>query len=305
MPTSQGKRWCFTINNWEQSDTNALQTLIDNAQQSRLRYIIYSEEVGENGTPHYQGFVIFTSNKRFNWVRAALGGRAHVELAVASSQAAADYCRKEGAHNIVEFGDFPDPPGTRSDLEEFHAWCQALDHRPTARECYDAHPKIFMRYRQSAWDFVHVYQPLPRLSPEGETPRDGWQQELWQTLMGTPDDRSVIFIVDEEGNSGKSWFCKYALTERPDDVQVLRNGKKEDLNYQLDETKTMFLFDIQRSEMQFLQYSVLEALKDRYVLSTKYQPREKRFGPTHVVVMCNEPPDYEKLSADRFDVKNI
>jgi hypothetical protein len=92
------------------------------------------------------------------------------------------------------------------------------------------------------------------------------------------------------------------ISKRPDECQLLKVGKEADMCYAIDESKTIFLIDVPRSKMEFLQYSVLEQLKDRMVFSTKYNSRMKILRSTpHVVVFCNEAPDKSKLSRDRFE----
>ena len=113
------------------------------------------------------------------------------------------------------------------------------------------------------------------------------------------------FVYDPVGNAGKSWFAKFCFTKLPAKTQLLRCGRRDDLAFLIDETKSIFIFDVPRVEMQFLQYSVLEMLKDGLVQSNKYSCQAKFLGPCHVIVMCNEPPDGTKLSSDRFDIIEI
>lgn len=94
---SQGKRWCFTLNNWTEQELNVLKEL-------ECKYLICGREIGENGTPHLQGFVIFNANKRLNAARR-ISPRAHWELARGTNEQAAEYCKKE--LNYVETGSLP------------------------------------------------------------------------------------------------------------------------------------------------------------------------------------------------------
>ena len=58
-----------------------------------------------------------------------------------------------------------------------------------------------------------------------------------------------------------------------------------------------------RGEIEFLQYSILESLKDQMIISTKYQGRTKILRKVpHVVVFTNEHPDMTKLSIDRYKI---
>ena len=48
--TEQSKRWCFTINNPTDDD----KFWENDEQREHLEYLIVQQEVGEEGTPHYQ-----------------------------------------------------------------------------------------------------------------------------------------------------------------------------------------------------------------------------------------------------------
>jgi len=48
-----------------------------------------------------------------------------------------------------------------------------------------------------------------------------------------------------------------------------------DMAYAFNASKTVFLFHVSRTGMDFLQYRFLEDLKDRLVFSTKYQSTMK------------------------------
>lgn len=74
----------------------------------------------------------------------------------------------------------------------------------------------------------------------------------------------------------------------------------------IDVRSNIFLFNVAREQMQFLQYSVLEMMKDRMISSPKYESQMKILHDTpHVIVFSNEQPDYAKMSADRFKVTNL
>ena len=61
---AQGKNWCFTLNNPTPEEVVGVQGVV-------CRYLLYGEEVGEAGTPHLQGFVVFNGNKRLNAVKTS------------------------------------------------------------------------------------------------------------------------------------------------------------------------------------------------------------------------------------------
>jgi len=133
-----------------------------------------------------------------------------------------------------------------------------------------------------------------------------WQEALHDSLIVDADDRSISFFVDEAGGKGKTYFCRYMLSKYPDRVQVLGLGKRDDLAFAVDVSKCIFLFNIPRSGMEHFQYSVVEMIKDRLIFSPKYASLTKVLSKNvHVVVFCNEYPDREKLSTDRYIITEL
>lgn len=301
MPRVSSRRWCFTLNNPTLEESTLVADFLNG---SHVRYGVIGRERGESGTPHLQGFFILGGPWRVNRVRGQLP-RAHLEPARGTSIQASDYCKKDG--DFDEFGEIPARQGARNDLEELYAWgdefTQSHGRAPTSPEIARAHPTAYLRYTRVARLFEARAATVP--TEEGD-PRE-WQDELAQELEEPcNDDRKITFYVDPVGNSGKSWFCRWFLTKFPNMVQLLGPGKRADLAHAIDASKTVFLFNIPRQEMEYLQYSILEALKDRFLLSTKYSSKVKVWATVpHVVVFCNEEPDMTRLSEDRYDIRNI
>jgi len=78
------RNWFFTINNYTEDDIKSI-TAWD------CKYT-FQEEVGENGTPHLQGVVMFKDAKTLGAMKR-YNARAHWEI-VRSSKHAVDYCKK-------------------------------------------------------------------------------------------------------------------------------------------------------------------------------------------------------------------
>ena len=58
--TMQGCNWVFTLNNPQPEE---------NPSFWPSRYVVYQLERGEEGTPHYQGYIVFYSNKTLSAVK--------------------------------------------------------------------------------------------------------------------------------------------------------------------------------------------------------------------------------------------
>jgi hypothetical protein len=292
---AQSRRWCFTLNNYTPAESAALTTL---GQNGSTTYLVFGRETGASGTPHLQGFAIFATNQRLAAARLLIP-RAHLEVARGTSLQAAAYCKKE-----ADFEEFGTPPnqGKRNDFADFKEWVLEQPSKPTAARVAQEHPAIFIRYGR-VMEWVDLVYPAPILVTG--TPR-AWQSNLAASLDGDADDRKIIFVVDQVGGCGKSWFVRWWLSRNGELTQVLSIGKRDDLAYAIDESKKYFFFDIPRSQSEFLQYSVFEKLKDRLVFSPKYGSRTKIL--THVpfvVVFMNEEPDRNKLTHDRYRIINV
>lgn len=106
---SRARGFVFTINNYSDVDRPGVDLLASMAE-----YLIIGKEIGEEGTPHYQGYVYFGKNKKaFKQVKELLP-RAHIEAAKGSPRQNFDYCSKQG--DFEEFGVRPQQ-GKRSDLQ--------------------------------------------------------------------------------------------------------------------------------------------------------------------------------------------
>lgn len=301
----QRQAFCFTFNNYLPEDVDRIRVF---ATSDRVQYLVIGFEVGELGTQHLQGFVQLKRSTRASVVQRLISQRVriHIEALKSTSEAAATYCKKDGA--FTEWGERLDAvgQGRRTDWSDFIEWVQGLGRLPTKREIILFNPSLFARYNRRCLDIAEAHLPTPSLV-EGANPRDGWQRQLADMVHGdSHHPREIRFVVDEVGNSGKSWFTRWAISTVPDKVQVLKVGKRDDLAYAVDETKSIFLFDVPRTQMEFLQYSVLEMLKDQLVFSPKYESGMKVLMSTPmVVVFSNEEPDRTKMSADRYNVTRI
>ena len=96
MPVTEGaaKRWCFTINNPTSDD----KFWEDSEHEEQMDFIAVQYEVGEMGTPHYQGFLILKRRNRLSWLKNNFSNRAHWEKTRGSDIEAYQYCIKDDTH---------------------------------------------------------------------------------------------------------------------------------------------------------------------------------------------------------------
>lgn len=95
--STRSRAYTFTINNHTFEDLCDVVNLVAD-------YIVFGFEVGEDGTPHIQGYVHFSNARHFKSVSKMLP-RAHIEVAKGSPIQNRTYCTKGGEY--YEFGECP------------------------------------------------------------------------------------------------------------------------------------------------------------------------------------------------------
>lgn len=189
--------WCFTINNYDDADRTRLAELGNGPLST---YLIVGREIGEQGTPHLQGYVRFARKTSFAEAKTLIGQRAHLEPARESAKTNRGYCTKDKL--FEEYGSIGEQ-GKRSDLESAIA---TLRKRGQLRDVADEHPAAFVRYHRGFQQLVDVTGLL--------TPRN------FKTLVhvcvgppGTGKSRLVHELAESLGtvykNFSGTWFDGY------------------------------------------------------------------------------------------------
>lgn len=201
MSDGQSKYWCFTLNNYTDEEENTLQQWLTESSD----YATYGYEVGENGTPHLQGYFELHSKKRFTAVKSLLRGsgleRMHLERRQGTAQQASDYCHKEsnkpgffyGTISKSSQGKRNDLIALRDDLLAGHALSEIAQN----------HFGSFLRYQRGINAFRNVIAT----------------QRMWEMQVhvfygktGTGKTRKVYEQVGQEAlysHPGGSWFDGY------------------------------------------------------------------------------------------------
>ena len=129
-----------------------------------------------------------------------------------------------------------------------------------------------------------------------------WQQVIHDMLMEKPDDRTVMWVYDKSGDTGKSKLANYLSHMYPFCLRT-ESVSSHDIAYALDDNlHRVVVFDLAREKCLHFKYSILEKLKDGHLFSPKYESKSKSFDPMHVLVLCNYLPDKKMLTLDRWKV---
>lgn len=134
-----------------------------------------------------------------------------------------------------------------------------------------------------------------------------WQQKVLDVIDGPVDKRAIHWFYEPDGNAGKSYLSKYiALTKKV----ILGGGKANDVLNQcrvfLEEAAPeVILMDVPRSSKEYVNYGLMEKLKDGCAYSGKYEGGVLLFKAPHFIVFANEAPDTSKMSKDRWAIYRI
>lgn len=170
MPT-QKKAYCFTLNNYTEDEySNILRTC-----EVESRYAVVGREVGESGTPHLQGYIIFKSAYRFTTIKNRYLPRCHIEIAKGSAGCNRVYCTKDGDYR--EYGEIPSSgiSNSRDELaRRFSEEC-SNDRIAGVRRFAESYPgSWYFSGHNLLRNFLSIQPPIER--PEGSV--------LW--LYGVP-----------------------------------------------------------------------------------------------------------------------
>jgi len=125
--------------------------------------------------------------------------------------------------------------------------------------------------------------------------------------LSKPDDRTIIWIKDAIGCSGKSKFVKYVVNRFKDEVIKLPFGSPSQLRSAvcIAGPKKVYFIDIPRTmareEDLDAVYSVIEDIKNGFVSTSMYgQFKQLLFDPPHIIIFSNKDCPTAKLSRDRW-----
>lgn len=137
-----------------------------------------------------------------------------------------------------------------------------------------------------------------------------WELEILKSIDEEPDDRTIYWYWSDEGNVGKTSFCKYLAVK---ENAMISGGKASDMKNNVVDwmekfgsTPDLIVVNIPRSKDEsFVSYEGIESVKDMLFYSGKYHGGQVVGPCPHMFIFSNFEPDYSKLSSDRWNVTKI
>jgi len=256
MNQRRSKYWMFTINN---PATNE-----EPATWPHVEYCVWQREVGENSTPHLQGYVIFEGAKQMSWLKSSVNGRAHWEARQGTHAQAKEYCTKEDTRRDGPWsvGDEPEvaDQGKRMDLTLLK---RKLDTGVTEKAIAESEDSfgIWLKYHKA----IQRYRMLKRAG-----------ERNWHTfclVLWGPPGVGKSRRAHEEAGPGAYWLRKPSPNS-----PVWFDGYDGEETVVIDE----FYGWIARDLMQ--------RMCDRYPLLVDTKGGATPFLAKKVIITSNEPP---------------
>lgn len=243
--------WIFTLNNPRNYYPSEEHFFIVLDVFNRWKF---SYEIGESGTPHYQGIIWHENLLEEKYIRS-IEPSAHWER-----------CRNfRGSINYVE----------KIETHIAGPWSKGIN-------------------------IIKPIKCITNLYP--------WQQYIIDLINKEPDDRTIHWFWEPNGNTGKTALCKYICINYK---ALYVTGKTGDVKYALykylekQQEINCVLFDYSRSQENYISYQALEDVKNGIMFSTKYESGMSIFNSPHVICFANFEPDINMLSLDRWNIINI
>lgn len=253
--TRSAKNYCFTINNY---NTEHVQKLKNAENPEIVRYLCFGKEIGENGTPHLQGYISFIKRRTLGWLKSNVSEIAHFEQAKGTPNQNREYCRKEeetehGA--FYEWGELPASERSRTDL---HQVVLAVKSGKRGREIADEFGECFIRYSRGINALRMLYAEPRTWKTEvivlyGKT-GTGKTRKAWEELC----EKDAFFYP------GGGWFDGY------------------------DEHRNVIFDDFGGTEFKI---TYLLKLLDRYPMLVPVKGGFVQWKPEKLVITSNYPPE--------------
>lgn len=254
----RSRTWCFTINNYTVEEEFLCMFDLE-----PITYIVFGHEIGEEGTPHLQGYFEVSYRVDLGVLKTWPGfARAHFEPRKGTQQQAVDYCKKAD-NDWFECGKLATyRPGTRRDLDDARRLAAEEGMRAVA-------PWANLQQIRCAEKYLEYCEPKRDWKP------------------------TVVWLWGETG-TGKSRMANamYPQAYCKADNSKWWNG--------YDGHEEVIWNDFRDNQVEF---NYLLNLLDRYECRVECKGGMRQFRPKTIVITCNQPPEamYRGISHERKD----
>lgn len=261
--SQRSRNYSFTLNNYTTEEYDFIEKI-------KCKYIIYGQEIGEQGTPHIQGFVIFNNAKTFSAAKRSISPRSHIEQCKGTPYDNFVYCSKDG--NYVERGDRPEKvgQGNRGDLQDIKKMVAQ---------------NITLK-KMLADDTIKNYQQLKyaeSLTKFYETPR------TWKPLV------KWFYGPTETGKT------RTAFEEAPEDSDKVYVAMDTAQWWDGYDGQEFVIIDDMRKD--FMKFHTLLRLLDRYPYRVQTKGSTRQFVAKTIIITCPYPP--QQLYEGREDINQL
>lgn len=258
------RNWCFTLNNPTEP--------LDLGAMPDLKYGLYQEEMGAEGTPHFQGTLHFGKVKRFSAIKKLLP-TAHIEKCVALF-ASLEYCEKSDTRidGPWEYGTRPQP-GKRNDLEEIK---RKIDDLVPESQIAHEHFGSYIRYHKG----FKQYKRIRNIEPKRE----------WKTQ---------VHIIYGPPGTGKSYFAHHGIAEG-DSTPYDKDSSKWWDGYTDQETVIIDDFD-----PKSLDWKTFLSVMDEYPLRVETKGDMTPYLAKHLIITTNNRPENWFIYNSERDLKAL
>lgn len=269
MRSTRFREWCFTINNPDPTkDENFTETTY---REYKISYILFSLEKGDEGTPHYQGYVYFSNPRTLGGIkRLNFFKRAHLEVARGSYDDNRTYILKAPL-STVEFG-VPPSQGKRNDLEEVKTY--VMESNASYDDVLLTYPLVVAKYPRFVRDLINVR--------EKERSR-----ELYYQFVEQECTKRVIVLYGDAGSGKTSFVYKNHPIE---DIYKLSLGDGSSSSVWFDDYngESVLLLDDYYGQ---LRYSYFLRLLDIYPVRSQCKGSFVNCNFTTIYITSNTHPD--------------
>lgn len=314
------RSFCFTLN----ADRDFLidvwctirHRLVSGEVDTVNQFIANFETAPTTGQHHIQGHIdcnVATRPTAIVGLFPELGG-AHWEP-VNNLEASREYCRKEETAwdhaEWIKHGYTPKGAGrARDGPKPIDTMYERLADMVAAGKTWNQiqnslvkdNPRVFGANSKQLQAAYVAFKAVP--DEESDINLRPWQKAVVELTAATPDGRTVNWIYDPVGNVGKSFLCKYLVTNHG---AIMLDGRVQDMAYAY-QGQRIVCIDIARAQSENMDHLHVfaEKVASGNLFSSKYEACNKVFDPPHVFIFANVHHHADKWTDGRckeFDVQ--